>query len=216
MPDRYLSLPLLGPVMGWLLYQRGLTVLHASAVLWNGLGIGFLGDKMAGKSTTAATLLKDGGAILTDDLLALRITPDERPAMLPAYGQVKLSEAASRTVALADATVQPKVMEHFKKQQHRLGTMQGTAVPGDCLFILNRADGPPRIDWMDQGKALTSMIRFSYNVRFQEAPLQMQDRQRQFAQAATIARQLRVGTLTVPQRLEELDQLIGLFESSLL
>lgn len=65
--------PFIGPVMGALLRLRGTVCIHASAVQFDGGSLLLVGSKGAGKSTTAAALLKRGGRLVTDDIAALKI-----------------------------------------------------------------------------------------------------------------------------------------------
>ena len=59
----HLSIPLFGAVFATLLHMRGMLVLHASAVVRDGKCVIFLGDKGAGKSTTALTMIANGYAL---------------------------------------------------------------------------------------------------------------------------------------------------------
>ena len=94
-----------GPGMGVLLHRRGLLVLHGAAIDVGGRAVVLLGDKGAGKSTTAAALIARGHRLLTDDLVAL--APDASvPMVLPGPTQMKLWPEAVEAIGL-DATVTP-------------------------------------------------------------------------------------------------------------
>lgn len=58
-----------GALMAFQLYLRGHVVLHASAVQLGGAAVGFVGRSGMGKSTMAALLCAEGGALVTDDVL---------------------------------------------------------------------------------------------------------------------------------------------------
>ena len=62
---------LLGPVFGFTLRLRGVTCLHASAVVIDEQAVVFLGQSGAGKSTTAAAFAQLGYPVLSDDVVAL-------------------------------------------------------------------------------------------------------------------------------------------------
>jgi hypothetical protein len=68
---------LIGPVLAYTLRNRGLLVLHASAVaLPDARGAClFLGRSGAGKSTMAASMCVRGHQLITDDVLALDVDP---------------------------------------------------------------------------------------------------------------------------------------------
>ena len=95
-----LRLPLLGVVFSALLSQRGHTVLHGSAVGIGGEVVGFLGNKGAGKSTTAGAFHRSGYQVVTDDVLAVQyVGRSGRYEALPAYSQLKLwPQAAAHVV----------------------------------------------------------------------------------------------------------------------
>ncbi|AUD02946.1 phosphoenolpyruvate carboxykinase (ATP) [Spirosoma pollinicola] len=80
---------LLSEVIGLVLYQRGLLLLHGSAVKFGDDAAVFLGIPGAGKSTTAAAFGKAGHTVLTDDLVAVQLI-DGRPYVIPAFGQYKI------------------------------------------------------------------------------------------------------------------------------
>ena len=61
-----------GPVCGFVLRRRGVTVLHASAVNIGGKAVVLCGPSGAGKSTTAAALALRGIPVLCEDMAALR------------------------------------------------------------------------------------------------------------------------------------------------
>jgi len=172
-PDSYLAFPILGPVIAWILHTREIMTLHASAVLWRGLTIGFLGDKMAGKSTTAAAFI-------------------ENKAELILSGSEKL----------------PLVFEGFEKRQVKLQSMQQTPVPCNALLVLKRGGTVPTIRWYNGSDRLQMLMRFSYNVRFANAPLHLQARARHFRQCAELSKVLRVGELSIPAQLDRLQETV--------
>jgi len=80
---------LLGPILGVLLRLRGVTCLHASAVVLGDHAVAFAGPPGSGKSTTATALGCRGHAILSDDIVAI----EERDGgffILPAHPYVCL------------------------------------------------------------------------------------------------------------------------------
>lgn len=80
---------LMGTVMGALLQQRGLLVLHAGGVVVNGKAVIFPGQSGAGKSTLTAGLYKRGYQFLSDDLCAVTLHNGE-PAVIPGFPRLKL------------------------------------------------------------------------------------------------------------------------------
>lgn len=75
--DGYSDDRILATINGWcmgiLLTQRGYSVLHGSAIEYNGKCFVISGVSGAGKSTTALELLKRGGRYLADDLVAIDV-----------------------------------------------------------------------------------------------------------------------------------------------
>jgi hypothetical protein len=71
--ERDLGLLLAGELSTLLLQQRGRPCLHASAVALDAGAVAFVGPQGRGKSTMAANFLSRGDALLTDDVLALRL-----------------------------------------------------------------------------------------------------------------------------------------------
>ena len=67
-----IELRLLGIVLAFWHERRGIPMLHASAVVVDGRGAGFMATNSGGKSTLAAALMQRGHPMLTDDVLGLR------------------------------------------------------------------------------------------------------------------------------------------------
>lgn len=204
----YVAFPLLGPVIAWYLHLRGRMILHASALVWRGRAFGFLGDKLAGKSTTAAAFLRDGGRLVTDDLLVFDMDDPARPTVQPAFAQLKLSEESAEAVPVEGAEALPLIIDGFPKRQHRLDGLADQPDGFDALFVLQRGGEEARVEWLDQSDALTQLARFSYNVRFDTAPPEMLDRRRHFQHCAALARAVKVGVLHIPASLERLPEAV--------
>ena len=65
-----------GTVLSYLLMLREEIVLHASAVDLGGRAVGFVGSSGMGKSTMATLMCRDGGLLITDDVLRLNTLDD--------------------------------------------------------------------------------------------------------------------------------------------
>lgn len=213
-PERYLAFPLLGPVMGWMLHMRGLFVLHASAVHLAGRSVAFLGDKRAGKSTTASAFLQHGWQLQTDDLLAIDVPEIGQPQIQPAFAQIKLN-TDTPGLEIPEASVLPLVMEGFQKRQYRLPHLPQVALPTGCIFVLERGGDKPAIEWFGATDAIAPLFRYSYNVRFEGASPEQQDRARQFRQAARLADTTRIGRLHIPHARERLGETVRLVEDAI-
>lgn len=201
----FLSLPFLGPVMALLLHRRGRLVLHGSAVkLSDGAAI-FLGDKGAGKSTTAAALVRSGGKLLTDDLVALETESNIR--LWPGYAQIKLTKSAAAAISLPNTEPMPSPHPDFPKQRRKL--LEGVEqhpLPVTAIYVLERG-GCFKRDRIHGAAAWAALMRFSYLTRFGDTVLRGEDAARHLRQCATVASGAPVYRLTVPDGLGELREL---------
>lgn len=210
-PVAYLPFPLLGPIMALALHARGRLTLHASAIDVDGRGVAFVGDKLAGKSTTAAAFLRAGHRLLTDDLLAIGQEERGVPTILPAFGQVKLAEDAAAAVRIASSEPLPLVYPGFQKRQHRLtDPFLHDHLPADRLYVLERGGDRPRVTPLEGFAAVAAVMRYSYITRFGKAALTPAAEARHLQQCAALARAVRVAVLHVPHDLSRLEETVAL------
>ncbi|SOD81975.1 phosphoenolpyruvate carboxykinase (ATP) [Spirosoma fluviale] len=101
-----LRLFLLSEAIGLLLYQRGLFLLHGSAVKLGSAASVFVGVPGAGKSTTAAAFGKAGHTVLTDDLVAIQLI-NKKPFVIPAFAQYKIWRNTVDGLNVDESTLEP-------------------------------------------------------------------------------------------------------------
>jgi hypothetical protein len=75
---------------GALLHQRGLLVLHASAIQTDNGAVLFTGTSGVGKSTLLNLFLQRGYTMLSDDISAVTLDPQKCPLVFPAIPRNKL------------------------------------------------------------------------------------------------------------------------------
>jgi hypothetical protein len=120
----YIPTVTIGLVLGLLLQRRGVLCLHGSALAWQGQAIALLGPSGAGKSTLSAALVRRGATLLTDDLIALRPTPQGLAVELGARGIRLLPDAVEH--AGLDATG----LGHVPHNDKRLWDLSDRAAEG--------------------------------------------------------------------------------------
>ena len=86
---------LVGKVFATLLYQRGLLVLHASAIEVDGQAVCFIGNCHFGKSSLAASLYRSACGVVADDVAAIDLRTSSALA-IPAFPQLKVDPAVAR------------------------------------------------------------------------------------------------------------------------
>ena len=213
--DALIAFPLLGPVMALLLHRRGLLVLHASAIAVAGTSAIFMGDKGAGKSTTASAMIRIGHELLTDDVVALDLANPREPMIVPGFPQIKLAADAAAAISLGDAVVRPQVHPAIDKMQHRLnGAFSGNRVPATRIYILargERADITP----LPGIAALPAIIKFSYVTRFGRAALPSDLAEMHLRQCARLADHVGVRRLEIPTGLDRIGEAVDLITKDL-
>jgi len=201
--------PLLGPVMALMLQARGSFLLHGSALAGpGGEAFAFLGDKGAGKSTTAAAFLRAGYALLTDDIIAIDGLPGGAGRIGPAFPQVKLTREASGALADADLAMRPDVP--LVRDKHRFLLCSGFAAedhaPGH-FFLLRRGEALA-IQHLNPKERMKAFLRFSYGTRFGPDAITPAMAARHARQCAALAHTARAAILTVPHDLSQLGKLV--------
>ncbi len=161
--ESWLQQCLLGPSFGMLLHQRGLLVLHASAVeMEDGRAVAFVGQKGAGKSTTAAAMHTLGCRLVADDIVALNMSG--APQVLPGPPQVKLwPDAASAVHVRPDAL--DRLHSRLEKRIWNLDAYGAGAARLSHIYALDRGD-PRDVRPLTAREAFVQLIRHSYAPRF--------------------------------------------------
>jgi len=161
--ESILRLYVLGPALATLLRQRGLLVLHASAVSVGGEAIAFLGGPGWGKSTTAAALHARGHGVLADDIVAVAPTAGG-PVVLPGFPRLKLWPDASRAIGEAPERL-PRVHPSLEKREFRATRgFSREPLPLRCLYVLGEGD-ELEAEPLTRQQALVELLRHSYGAR---------------------------------------------------
>lgn len=204
--------PLLGPVIALLLQARGAFLLHGSALAVGGRAVGFLGDKGAGKSTTATAFLRAGHPLLTDDIIAIAGLEEREERILPAFPQVKLAPAASAALALASLSPRASVPIVRDKERFLLGAGFAEApLKPDTFFLLRRGDGLG-VTWLDARERMKAFLRFSYGTRFGMRAMTRAVAARHARQCPALANRAGAAILTVPHDLDRLADVVTFVE----
>lgn len=153
---------LVGPVLGLLLRLRGITCLHASAVVLDNYGVVFVGGEGAGKSTTAAAFALNGYGVLSDDVVALAENGSGF-LVLPAYPHLCLwPESVNMLLGSPDAL--PQFSKNWEKQRLFLGERQthfaNRAIPLGAVYFLGerRSEAAPAVEAFRSQKALLALV----------------------------------------------------------
>jgi hypothetical protein len=195
---------LLGPVLGLLLHQRGLLVLHASAIALDGGVVAFLGQAGHGKSTTAASLHARGYPVVADDVVAVDFGAPGGPAALPGFPQLKLWPDAVTALGETPESL-PRVHAGEDKRVRRVAPA-GTA-PRSLrrLYVLTDAEALD-LEPLTGHAAVFELLQHS------PAALEGLDPSGCLAQCARLAAAVPVRRLCRPRRLGGLGELAALVE----
>jgi hypothetical protein len=159
------ELHLLGFVLSYWLERSGRPALHASAVVVDGQAIGFLSNHGGGKTSLAATLVRLGYPLLSDDIVALTLS-DGSPLAHPGYPQMRMwPEQARHFVGHDDLElVHPGLTKRrVPVGSDGLGAFDGTSRPLAALYLPQRRDGGEvAFETMPAGPALFELVRHTF------------------------------------------------------
>lgn len=161
---------LLGPVLGLLLRLRGVTCLHASAVVLADHAVAFVGEEGAGKSTTAAAFAHRGHAVLADDIVALAECGGVFHAM-PAYPYLSLWPDSVELLC-GSGKILPRFSRDFDKRMLSLTgdslRFHDDPVPLGAIFLLGERTpdrAAPFLETLAPQEGLLSLVAHSYATR---------------------------------------------------
>jgi hypothetical protein len=186
---------LLGPVLGLLLRFRGVTCLHASAVIIGDSAVAFVGSEGAGKSTTAAAFARSGCAVLSDDVVAL-VERRDGFRVAPAYPHICLwPDSVEILYGSSDAL--PRLSPSWEKRRLALGNnceqFEEVARPLRAIYILDDHRGEPGtyVESMPVQAAFFSLVANSYATNI----LDSQMRANEFKTLSKLASQVEIRKL---------------------
>jgi hypothetical protein len=206
--EHVLRLFLLGAVLAGLLHQRGLLLLHASAVRVNGGAVAFLGHKGWGKSTLAAAMQCREHELVADDVVAVDLNGSGEACVLPGIPQMKLWPDAVRSLGI-NADKLTKLHPQLEKRAYRvLSGFSNAPLSLNRLFVIGDGDRLGMIPLTAQ-ETFIHLVRYSFLARY----LQPTETTRlHFRQCSVIAHSTRAFLLERPRSLDIVSQMAELVE----
>jgi hypothetical protein len=131
-----LSLFTMSEAIGLLLFQRGYFLLHGSAIQLNDKGVVFVGQPGAGKSTTVAAFANRGVRIMSDDMVCIRVDESGKPALIPAFSQIKIWEKSVEGLQITKGELDLVREGANKFSWHESVSFEENAVPLEQIFVL--------------------------------------------------------------------------------
>jgi hypothetical protein len=202
-----------GAAISLILHQRGFLVLHASGVAIDGNAVAFLGEVGWGKSTTATAFLTHGHRLLTDDVVAVRLTSG-RCTVVPGFQHVKLLPDAAKHLKQDSSDMLDVAGDAEKRMKLFHGKWDPTPVPLRAIYILGEADHC-LIEPLPPQEALLNVMRHCFVARFTEFLQKTGTNTTHFANCTQLVNNIPINYLKRPRNLELLPKLVELVENQM-
>ncbi len=170
-PDSMLRQAIQSAGLGLILHQRNTLTLHASAVEIGGQVVAFVGYKGAGKSTTAASLLRQGYPLVTDDLLVLsQDAATDGVLAHPGIPRLRLWPDSVKASLGEDPELLPRNSDASTKRLREVtnGFSEGP-LPLSAIYVLDfQEEGAEQlsISTIAPREACIEMVRHSYALHY--------------------------------------------------
>ncbi|CAH0137122.1 HPr kinase/phosphorylase [Peribacillus sp. Bi96] len=138
--EDHIRLYILGTCMGIILLQKKVLPLHGSAIDINGKAYAFIGDSGAGKSTLAAAFLKEGFQLLSDDVIPVSLSKDNKPFITPSYPQQKLWQESLQAFGIEKKDYQPLFERETKFSVPVTSSFSNKPLPLSSVFELVKTE----------------------------------------------------------------------------
>jgi hypothetical protein len=184
---------LIGQALPLAAVLQGIEVLHASAVVIDGLAVAFAGASFAGKTTLAMALLQRGAELVCDDVLAIEPAAGEAVLAHPGPAVVNLRHQPHVAVQALDGAL-TEVGRDAEAVRGQVRTVAGVT-PLAALYILDRGSGSESLEFAPApGSEARLILASSFNFIVMTA-----DRlHRQLDVCARLANRAEVAVLRVP------------------
>lgn len=207
--ERTVRLLLLGPALAVLLHQRGMLVLHGSAVAMPSGVAAFVAEKGEGKSTLAAALQARGHPLVADDLVAVQLDDPGVVRVPCGFPQLKLSPEVLRELG-RQPEAHPRLHPDFEKRAHRVDAVaEGRALPLSRIYVLKTA-GAESIQTLPPQQRFVELVRHSYVAALLQPT---GESAAHFRQVVELAGRVPVLSLRRPRELSRLKQVAALVEA---
>lgn len=162
--EKEIRLFLLGSAIGALCHRRGLTPLHANAIVTGSGAVAFAGRSGAGKSTLAAHFQGEGYEVLSDDVCVVSLDEAGQPLAWPGIPRVKLWGEAARAFGHEPADLEQAFSGLDKYHVPLPARGERRAWPLLRFYVLEdaKAVGTNEITRLKHGEALALLMRQVY------------------------------------------------------
>jgi hypothetical protein len=206
-----LNLYILSEALGLILYQRGLFLLHASAVKIGQQVVIFAGPPGAGKSTTAAAFARCGYTVLADDMVAMSLDSAGKAMVYPGFPQIKIWPSAVKGLGYNPSSLPPLFSGSRKRVLRQKENFPVEPFPLAHVFILEEGANL-KIIKMAKMEAFFSLSRF---FPLPSDLLQGTALEHHFQQCVQLTGELDIWKVENPKNFDELEKLVRWVEGVL-
>lgn len=208
LPVEDLQAFLTGPVLSVVLHQRGLFVLHASAVVIDGAAVAFLGAKGDGKSTLAAHLQVRGHRLIGDDILPVDLK-NNCAVVVSGFPRIKLYNDSILAVGHEPSDF-PFIHRFVEKRSFQFADKLSTepiALHG--LYVLSEGESVC-LEELGQASSFMEITRHTYMNRYLNA---LGAESEHFEHCQKLIQKLPVRKLERPRDFSTMDEVCRLLEN---
>ena len=162
-----------GAGLAMALHLQGAFILHASVVAVAGRAVLVIGDSGAGKSSTAAALVRGGCPLISDDMAVLNVVGE---GIVARRGPLRMRVYEGPARAAGWTGTLPKLFRHpifdDKRYIDLADTLQAETAPVTAIFVLEPRDASAdrvRVERLSPRAALGALLRNIYRAPFLDA-----------------------------------------------
>jgi hypothetical protein len=212
--ESVLRLFILGTTLAMLLYQRGLTVFHASAVAIGNEVVAFAGVKGAGKSTFAAALHAAGYELVADDIVAIAAN-EGHSMVLPGFPHLKLWPDSINLLG-SNPELLPRLRPELEKRSYAVSSRFSQKPLPLHHFCIIDAGSALELEPLQPREAFAALMPHWYGSRFGMERLRTLGLADFFRQCVAVANSATIYRLKRPRSMPSVDDIGRLITENLM